>query len=177
MPVASLTARHHALPVTDTHLQLDEDIRHQARVWRLERISWPLMLLVLIAAGAGLLGHGWLSRRQAGSAETGFTIDYQRFERHESGSVFTVHLAPEAVDGASTVLRIGKDFLAEADITSVAPEPERIELDGDVLVYVFNTTAAGELLFRFTPTGLGPMRLQLALAERPAQDLPIFVFP
>lgn len=42
-------------------LEIEEDLDHQRRCWKLERASWAVMALVLLAAMAGLFGSGPLS--------------------------------------------------------------------------------------------------------------------
>ena len=47
-------------------LAIREDMRHQRLEWAVERVGWAAVALVLVAALAGLLGHGPLSRATAG---------------------------------------------------------------------------------------------------------------
>ncbi|MES2605445.1 MAG: hypothetical protein V4603_10945 [Pseudomonadota bacterium] len=165
------------MPAEKTGLCVDEDLCQQEKLWKIERISWGVLLLIVIAALAGLLGHGYLSKRTAGSAEAGFTIEYQRFERHQLQSQFTLQLTPEAVQQGTTRLLVGRDFMREMEITSIEPQPVRNELAGRFLLYEFDTSAAGAVVFHFLPVGFGSVQLEVGLEARPLQSFPMLVYP
>ncbi|HKR79410.1 MAG TPA: hypothetical protein VJR69_06875 [Nitrospira sp.] len=90
MPAASHDRR------TGTNgIQIDEDLRFQARIWRIERIGWWGIAAILAAAIAGLFGRGPISRTTAPLADPahpggGMLLDYERFGRAHSDSQFVL---------------------------------------------------------------------------------------
>jgi hypothetical protein len=158
-------------------LELDEDITQQNKVWVIERTSWFLIAGIVIAGMTGFLGHGPFSSRSEAPLDAGYTLDYQRFERHQSASQFTVRLMEEGFDGDIVTMRLGNAFLRKAEITAVEPEPDSVELDADFIVFKFRAAAAGDITFHFMPTGFGNMALDISIGERALQTHPQFVLP
>jgi hypothetical protein len=158
-------------------LQLDEDIHQQSQTWVIERISWVLMALVIVAALAGLIGHGPYSSRRESAADSGFVIEYQRFEHHQAQSSFTVQLTEEVAQDQAVRLHIGQEFLREAEIDRIEPEPDSVELDTNFVTYSFNTTAPGAITFHFVPTGFGSTTLDIGVEGRVLQSYPLFFYP
>lgn len=158
-------------------LELEEDIAQQNKVWAIERIAWIIMGGIVVAGMAGFLGHGAYSSRSEAPLDAGYRLDYQRFERHQSASQFTVRLTEADYDGGLVTMRLGNEFLRKAEITGVEPEPDSVELNADFIAFRFRVAAAGDITFHFMPTGFGNMALDLSIGERPLQTHPQFVLP
>ena len=89
-------------------LQLDEDPRFQERMWRIERLGWWAIGGILVAAAAGLFGHGLASRATLAIPDPArpashLTLEYDRFTRAHSESQFIV-IMDAVVRGASVYL-------------------------------------------------------------------------
>jgi len=158
-----------------SEIQLDEDIAHQQLLWRLERITWVLMALAILAGAVGLVGHGPFSAREAAGLDSGLVVSYNRFERYHAQSQLTLELVD--VMDAETRIRIGEDFLRRVEVMGIEPEPERVELDQGFMTYVFNTNAAGPILVDFKPVKAGPVQLEIGRDSAPVQTLPLFIYP
>jgi hypothetical protein len=158
-----------------SELDLDEDIAQQRTVWRLERIGWALMALLLLATLAGFTGHGPFSERTVGSTEAGFTVSYNRFERYAAATLLTLHLGDDI--GSETRLRVSQDFLRRVEVLRVDPVPEHVELDTEYLTYVFATRAPGMIVFHYEPASVGRMEIGIGLDDRPLLTLQQFVYP
>lgn len=165
------------MPSSITRPDIGEDIHQQQQVWQIERISWMLMALALLAALAGLLGHGCLSAREAGSAANGFVIDYQRFERHRAQSSFRIQLARAAIQTPLVRLRLGQDFLRSSDILRIEPTPVRALLGDAFNTYEFDALAAGTIVIHFVPTGPGDLEVELGLDDHATLTIAQFVYP
>jgi hypothetical protein len=158
-----------------TRLEIDEDIVQQQRMWRIERVGWALMALVLLAALLGFMGHGLFSERSAGTPEAGFVVTYHRFERYAAPTLLSVWLTTD--NGGETRLRVSQEFLRKIEQLHVDPEPERVELDSGFDTYVFRTRAPGPIVFHYEPTSAGSMAIMLGLEDGPLQTVHQFVYP
>jgi hypothetical protein len=165
-----------AMSKKKTQLEIGEDIAQQQQVWLLERIAWMVTSFILVAALLGFVGHGYFSGRETGSADTGISVAWQRFERHQAQTLLAVRLTATPSE-AQTRLRLGQDFLGRIQILRIEPEPARVELDGAFTTYVFNVKAPGLILFHFMPIGLGATQIEIGLEGRALQTLPQFVYP
>lgn len=154
---------------------IGEDITHQRKVWKLERIAWTVMAVAIIAAVCGFAGHGLFSKRVVAPADSGLIVEYQRFERVQAQTQLSLRLTGTVA--AETRIRFGEDFLQNVEIVRTEPQPSRTELDADATDYVFNTRAAGRIVLHYVPVTHGRLQLVLARDDAPLLYLGQFVYP
>jgi hypothetical protein len=83
----------------DDGLQITEDLDFQHRIWKLQRIGWAVMVLLILAAVLGLFGRGILSRAVVTDAQGQLSVEYSRFARFQAPVELVVriqHAADEA---------------------------------------------------------------------------------
>jgi hypothetical protein len=155
------------------------DHEHQRREWRFERVGWAFMALLLLAALAGTLGPGPLSKSSAGSPESGLRVEYERFGRHAARARLRIR-----IDADDDTIRIwlGRDFIDRVEIQHVDPEPVEVEAASDRQIFSFARTSGGGALqvnVHFEPRRIGPASLQLGLEDEreTALQLRMFVYP
>jgi len=115
-------------------LQLDEHIDFVRRSWRVERAATWVLIAILVAAGAGLLGSGPLSGGEASAG--GLRVEYPRLSRYQSSERLVIHAAPAARAGELR-LWLDRAYLEGVRIESMVPPPVRAEAAGDRVVFVF----------------------------------------
>ena len=118
-------------------IEVDQDLDHARSLWRVQRLGWLGMLLIVGAATLGLFGHGPLADGQA-RAES-LTLDYARFARHGATSSLEAVVQPQALRGDTLRLWIARSYLDGVELESVIPEPERVATRDDVVVFTFVT--------------------------------------
>jgi hypothetical protein len=140
------------------------DLRWQRVEWRVQRVGWVCLALLVLAAAAGMLGPGPLGRARAGGPGD-LTVEYHRVEHREAPTAFHVHLPADAVRDGMVRLRLGRANPKVLEIERVTPEPARVEAAPDGLVYVIHVADGGpaEVRFsvRFERSGLFATRLGL----------------
>src|SRR6185312_17388207 len=67
-----------------------EDMGFQRTSWVVERAGWIALTLLLLAALAGLFGHGWLSKDSIGDGI--MRVDYDRFQRITKVTAYRLNL-------------------------------------------------------------------------------------
>ncbi len=120
-------------------LQLHEDLAHERREWKLQRVGWALMALALLAAVLGLFGHGPLSETASASADGALTVRHQRFERYQAPSEYDIGALPALAAGGVLVLRVEPALLARIEIERFEPAPQQVRADGEALLFAFAT--------------------------------------
>src|SRR5919106_6001727 len=72
-------------------LQIDQDLAYQQREWLVERVGWIVMLLLIVAAAAGIFGNGVLSRASVSDGKQ-LRIEYERFAHYLTPTSLKVHM-------------------------------------------------------------------------------------
>ena len=163
-------------PAPNPQLQLDQDFRQQKIEWRIQRIAWPLLAALLVAIMLGLLGQGPLSKAQAGSADTGLTLDYHRFMRRLSPETLELQLQASS---DRVQLRIDGAYLDAVDVEHTFPEPEAVRSGRDETVMVFQAEPGQPVVVRLEvkPKDMGTIDGWVAVDDGPRQPFSHFVYP
>lgn len=156
-------------------LDIDEQFDVQEASWRLQRIGWVAMGLLLLAGLAGVFGHGPLSQVRLGDP-AGLELVFGRFERRTKESVLRVRLGPPA-DGRVR-LWIDASYLSGQPLVRVQPEPEGMELvDGRLLLDLRVAGDRPEVRIDTRPEVFGPVRGRLGIVDGPELSFRQFVYP
>ena len=154
---------------------IGEDIVHQRRVWKIERVAWTLMAGAIIAAICGFAGHGLFSERTVAPLDSGLIVEYQRFERYHAQTQLSLRLTGDTAP--ETRIHVGADFLGNVEIVGIEPEPARAELAADATTFVFHTNAAGRIVVHYRPVTPGGLQLVVGRDDAPLLYLQQFVYP
>jgi hypothetical protein len=160
-------------------LELEEDIRFEKKNWIAERIAWVILLLVTLAALAGLLGRGGLSRQKAVSEPGGLEVKYERFLRYHTGDKLELKISRKTADSTYQLL-IGKEFLEKVRIEQFAPQPVAEAVTQNGIAYTFKTAPQQfefVLAVFIKPDGWGNMQTNLADSEGRSVRFSQFIYP
>jgi len=161
-------------------LQVEEDLKLERRGWIFERIGWLAMLLIVLAALAGLIGNGPLSSDSAAAADESVTLEYDRFQHYHCRATLTVRVSGEAAEEKEVRLWFDQKFLSEIEIDRISPEPSETLVGNGRHVFVFPVADQGkstEIIFHFEPDKIGAIRGQLGIEERDDVQFALFAYP
>ena len=147
---------------THNELDIEEDMPHQRRVWRIERVGWVLMFLFLAAAVLGFTGRGGLGvgQKKAGGAEAGLEVAYERYLRQDSPSEMRITFHRQ---GRGHRLRLNREFVEKVRIEQIAPQPSESEIDSQGVTYTFSSKGGGSEVFLYLqPKQAGSLRTVLS---------------
>lgn len=116
-------------------IEIDQDLDHARALWRVQRLGWIAMLLVILAGLLGIFGDGPLAKAHASG--DGFTLDYDRFARHGAPTSLAAEVEAGALRGDTATLWLSRQYLDALELESVIPEPERVETRDDVVLFTF----------------------------------------
>ncbi|MDQ6733646.1 MAG: hypothetical protein M3Z35_05925 [Nitrospirota bacterium] len=117
--------------------ELNQDLPFQHRTWRIQRIGWGVIALVLLCAVLGLFGHGPLSRTTARDPSLSLSLDYERFGRYQNALTLRVHVHERATDQDTVRIWFSRDYLSQIEIQQIVPEPVGAETSPTGMIYVF----------------------------------------
>lgn len=161
-------------------LQVGDDERFQRREWKVQRVGWAVLVLVLLAGLLGAFGGGVVAHATASSAGVPAVLDYERFVRFAAPTELRVVLDPSAIrpDGAAH-LWLPHRYLDHVDVERVRPEPQRVTGGASGVIYEFLLTPgqAGVISLVVRPDRAGVLTGQLVLADRRGLTFRQFVYP
>ena len=151
-------------------LELGQDLRFQQRSWQVQRAGWACFALVILAALAGLFGHGPLSRAAAASPDGSLAVEYHRFVRMQSPTELRVRFDAAAVTDGEVRIWLDRGYVERIRLQPVVPQPQQVEIGADRLTYVFSAAkleARGAVTFHLQFQSFG--RAHARIGHRTAQ--------
>ncbi len=180
-PALSSPDRRQGGPSSRNKLELEGHWEDHPWELRIQRIGWIVFALLILAALAGLLGHGPLSRTTAGDPASSLRVEYQRFERYQGPTELRLHAAPQAARGGKLKIWLSREFLDNIELEQVVPQPVTAELGSDRQTYVFDAphlTAETLVVLRYKPTQpFASVRIRAGVEGQPEVSFRQFVYP
>jgi hypothetical protein len=160
-------------------LEVHEDFEFEQKQWRVQRIGWVVMGLLVAAAVLGLFGAGIFSRARLGSGGP-LEVEYERFGRFLAPS--TLRLRVDAAPGEDQMVEvwIDRSYLDQFEIEQVTPQPDSVEALADRLNYSFKVTDSHqpvEISFSLKAADSGLIRGQVGLPEQQPLSFSQFIYP
>jgi len=157
----------------------DEDISFQRRQWQVERTGWVAMLLVIIAAVAGVFGGEGPIARATASDSTGSTeVRYARFARYAAPTALEVNVA--ASSSRTLRLSVSDSYLDAMKIRTITPPPTSTSIADRQHVLVFDRSASpGSTTIRIElqPTSMGRHPGWIAVDDAAPVSFAHFIYP
>ena len=119
-------------------LEINQDLGVQERMWRIQRVGWAAIGVIVLLGLSGLFGHGPLSHTTGGDLHGPLWLEYERFGRNQGSSELRIHVRPTS---DPVRIWIGPDYTARVDIPHIIPEPTRSGIADNG--FIFEVAAAG----------------------------------
>jgi hypothetical protein len=165
-------------------IEIDQNLEHLRREWRFQRIGWLLMLLVVLAALAGLFGRGPLAKASGGAPNAPARLEYERIVRYTSPTQLTVLLSPEAIEEGIARIWLEREYIQAVEIDRIVPEPEQEEAAEQQgvpgILYTVRVVGTGQparVHFYIKPDHYGMQRGRIGLLDRSPVTFEQFVLP
>jgi hypothetical protein len=155
-------------------LEVNQDLAYQRREWLFERIGWIIMALLILAGLLGLFGQGWLSSTGATDPAGAVHLRYDRFLHFDEPTQLVLTIPRAAVAGGRCRVWMDRDYLAQVQIQTITPQPQRQELGADRHWFVFEIAEPGErvqVVFWLTPAVRGSLSGRLGVATAGAAEV------
>jgi hypothetical protein len=160
-------------------LEIEQNLSFQRRFWKVQRILWLLVIVLLIAAFLGFFGgEGVLQKSVAKSNESRLIVEYPAYERLKAPSSLTLTAVNTPKD--TTKISVSREFLDAVQIEHITPEPDSVQADSREITYDFNV-APGMRELKVTIDmsfqEFGPVSGSFHLVDSPAVTTKQFVYP
>ncbi len=161
-------------------LELDEDLGFQHAEWRVQRVGWAAMVLIILAAAAGAFGRGPLARASTGGPEAGIRVEYERLLRRQAKARMHLELAPPSVASPEARVTIDSALLAAMDIERVTPQPESEQAAPNGVTYTFRLSplsAPQRVTIDYEASAAWRHTGAISVPDHPPLRLSFFVYP
>ncbi len=123
-------------------LQMEGDPAFQRRMWRVERVGWVVLAILVAATVAGLIAPGPLSHRTTGTPGSAIWVEYDGLGQVLRPTTARVHLRAPPADHEAELVIDGR-LLDRMEVQGIVPEPLRTEGGPDSVRCVFRCEEPG----------------------------------
>lgn len=156
------------------------DPEFESRWWRVQRIVWVILVLILLAGVAGLFGHGPLSEATAHPPRSQLRVRYDRLARRETPSSLKLRLEKAALASGLVRIRLNRALLDHMQLKQIVPTPLESEPLADGARFVFRTDPSREsavIIFIENPATPGFVEAEVCVEGAEPVRFRQFVFP
>ena len=100
---------------------VEDDIAFQRKAWKVERVGWAMLLLLVILTLLGLFSDGPLSDRRVSTADGALQVEYPRFLR--KGARSSMRITLQGAPQASLQVTLEAPFLHAHNVEIIQPHP------------------------------------------------------
>jgi hypothetical protein len=157
-------------PHRDRDLQLDDDVQFARLEWKLQRVAWGTMAIVMLAAVLGLLGASPHARLQTSGAGGRLRVEYDPVERAGRRGALRVHL--DRAGSSRVQLWVGRRYAEQMGLEPELPSPSSSMASSDQIRMEFAGVDADpslEIVFRTEPRSAGRHHAQLGIGDATVQ--------
>jgi hypothetical protein len=160
-------------------LDINQDMSFQRRTWRVQRIGWVVLAVIITGAACGLFGNGPLSRSLADAPSLPFQIEYERLSRYHSPQTLRLHLKDGAAVREPFTVWLSDDYAARVSISSISPEPGEVHRSGGGFLYRFrmDPSPSGQIILRLEADAVGPLTGFIGLDPTHTVSISQWIYP
>lgn len=156
------------------------DLPFERRWWRLQRISWVILSLLLLAGVAGLFGHGPLSRATVHPLGSALEVRYDRLARRETPSLLELRVETSALVSGRVRIRLNRELVDRMQLKQIVPTPLSSEPLADGARFIFQTDPSRDaafIVFSENPTTPGLVDAEVTIEGEQPVRFRQFVYP
>jgi hypothetical protein len=155
-------------------IEINEEIDFQRRAWRVQRMVWVAMALLLGAAMLGFFGLGPLSRIEL-TVAPGVSVEYHRWARAHAPLQLRF-LVGETSAGPGR-LHLSHSLLSRVRVVRIEPEPTETRADPEGITYQFRIDPPVPVVFHVEPERAGRVAGRVRAGDGAPVELPLLVWP
>jgi hypothetical protein len=177
-PIPSRIVKATGTQSSSLSLTLGQDLPFQFRMWRIERIGWAVMFVILLTASAGFFGHGPLS--MVVIRNESLRVEYERFGRYHAATSLRFNLEPTVQKHDRITIWLSNQYLLNMRVVGTVPQPERMEVSSEGLRFVFSAgegLSVGMIVFHLHPDTVGPIAGSFILNDSQQVFFSQFIYP
>jgi hypothetical protein len=151
-------------------LEIDEHLDLQKKGWKLQKIGWLCIAIIMLAGTAGVFGEGPLSDQTKSTGKT--TVNYQRFFRHEAEMKILV----ESANHIASITLTG-EYLKNFKVVRFVPEPVNNNTINKAVRYNFLPAENHIVSLYMIPKEFGSINETMKVNEADTFNLRHLIYP
>jgi hypothetical protein len=138
-----------------------------------------IFLSILLAALAGLVGKGPLSKMTAIGPDGSLRVEHQGFVRHHAPAELKIEIDERETASGVVHLQLSKSFIEKSEMKSIAPQPERSYSGPKFFTYDIRvqTNSSATLRILFQPDHFGSHSFIVKINDAAPLELKHFAYP
>lgn len=156
------------------------DLAFERRWWRLQRICWAILTLLLLGGVAGLFGHGPLSKATVHPSGSELEVRYDRLARRETPTLLELRVDKSALASGRLAIRLNRELVDRMQLKQIVPTPLAAEPLADGVRFFFQTDPTRDsafIIFSENPTTPGIVESEVTLEGSETVRFRQFVYP
>ena len=161
-------------------VEINQDLDFQRRCWKVQRIGWTIMTLLILGGLLGMFGRGPFSRTLASDPSIPLSLEYERFGRYQSPLTLSLHLNPGASEDGEVRLWFSRDFLRQVQIQGMTPNPDGAALSPNGTTFIFRLaqpTQDGDVIVHLEAQAIGLLSGKVGLTESRSIAFTQWIYP
>lgn len=156
------------------------DLSFERRWWRIQRICWVILSLLLLGGLAGVFGHGPLSKATVNLPGSEVQVHYDWLARRETPSLLELRLGKAALVSGQIRIRLNRALLDRMQLKQIVPAPLVTEPLADGARFIFQTDPTRDsafILFTENPASPGVVEAVVAVDGAEPVHFRQFIYP
>jgi hypothetical protein len=160
-------------------IEIGQNLPFQRKMWRAQRITWVVMLILAVLIFLGLFGDlGALNNASASNNKV--AVKYQPFVHRIQPIDLDVNL--HQLSGTSAQLLVSRDFIQKYQVQQITPVPDSVTTKGNMLAYQFSLSPGSqdmdiEFNLQTNKTALGNVSGEIGPSQATLVKINQFVYP
>lgn len=152
-------------------IDLNDELDLHIISWKVQRIGWVLLYMLMGGAALGLFGNGMLSKVETEKGK--IIVSFDRFFRYEA----SMELEIEGNESHNfTTIAFPQNYLKKFKVENVVPQPIRIFTQYQNVIYQFEGDATRSVKFYLVPKEIGQVNGTMIVNRSPF-ILKHFIYP
>jgi hypothetical protein len=148
--------------------------------WRIQRICWVILGLLLLGGVVGVFGHGPLSHTTVHPSGSQVHVRYDWLARRETPSFLQLRLDKAALVSGQVRIRLNRALVDRMQLKQIVPTPLTAEPLADGVRFTFRTDPSCDsamLVFTENPASPGFVEAEVAVEGAKPVRFRQFVYP
>jgi hypothetical protein len=159
-------------------LEIEESMKAQRRLWKVQRVVRVIALVILALALAGVLGGGPLSHGRA--EQGGNSLEYERIAYRDTPQTYRLQVTKELASSGKARVWWDRETSRRVKVDQIVPEPGRTTLAADRMIFEFEVEAEQgpfELQFEFSSNEAGVHASRIGIEGGPTLEFKQLILP
>lgn len=127
------------MPNKPAELMVEQDLKFQTTVWKIQRFGWIIMTVLLAIAALGYAGGiGPLNKAKVANGQV--EVEYKPYIRRSAPTELNLTISSEKSEAVK--VQIGEQYLSKFNVQDIVPQPVSVIAGTGQIEYQFTKSTA-----------------------------------